>query len=173
MILAFDFDETIGCSEPLDDWLTEIIGSRGGRNSDWVRRIADAAREKNIQLMLWTNRSGWLLARAVHFCASRGIDFDFVNCGPWWSRLLQFIGLWSAKPPYDRIEDDKNGGIALITGPNGKPCVDFDIEGPNVLAWLELQPPTSAAKCHVPPLNWRCTRPAGHCGPCAAIPTNQ
>lgn len=28
------------------------------------------------------------------------------------------------------------------------------------------------AKCEVPPAGWRCTREAGHDGPCAALPTD-
>lgn len=30
---------------------------------------------------------------------------------------------------------------------------------------------SAMTKCHVPPAGWRCTREAGHEGPCAAWPT--
>jgi len=69
MILAVDFDGTI-----VHDRYPEI-GEARPQAIETIKKL----RSEGYQLILWTCRTGVHLARAVAWCAERGIRFDAIN----------------------------------------------------------------------------------------------
>ena len=63
--------------------------------------------------------------------------------------------------------------ISVLCGPDGKCCISSSDDDRRLIdsALAELAQADSVQEdaCHAPPLGWRCTRKAGHEGPCAAV----
>ncbi|MEA5061844.1 MAG: hypothetical protein VB054_00730 [Petrimonas sp.] len=72
MIIAVDFDGTI-----VKDTYPEIGEPMPGA-IDTLKKL----KKEGYQLILWTCRSGLLLAQAVTYCANMGIRFDAINANP-------------------------------------------------------------------------------------------
>jgi hypothetical protein len=119
MILALDFDCTIACYVfPFSQ--VEVVGSKGTKATDSIKKFVAAG----ATIVLWTNRVGPLLWWAEKFCKDRGVHF----AKEWW---------WFArKIYYDKLVDDRAEGCPTLIGPNGKPCVDWDILEPKILEEL-------------------------------------
>ncbi|HMM16295.1 MAG TPA: hypothetical protein PKC47_02025 [Petrimonas sp.] len=72
MIVAVDFDGTI----VHDDY--PRIGDPVTGAIETLRKL----KKEGYILILWTCRTGLLLAQAVKFCAENGIRFDAINANP-------------------------------------------------------------------------------------------
>lgn len=75
------------------------------------------------------------------------------------------------------LERRKIEAAFLPTGSRGRPANKEQMEAAmqKVVTEVETGVPTkvaTVAKCQKPPAGWTCTRPAGHDGPCAAVPTS-
>lgn len=95
MIIAVDFDGTL-CENA---W-PEIGPAR------WpiINAIADAQRQ-GARIILWTNRAGALLARAVEWSEARGLHFDAVNANL--PEIIEQYGSDSRKITADVYVDDR------------------------------------------------------------------
>ncbi len=69
MIYAIDFDGTL-CENKYPE-----IGEPRQRGINTCRQL----KTKGHTLILWTCRSGKLLAAAVEWCKAQGITFDYIN----------------------------------------------------------------------------------------------
>ena len=95
MIIAVDFDGTL-CEQA---W-PEIGPAR------WsvINAILDAQRQ-GARIILWTNRAGAALTRAVEWCEARGLHFDAVNENL--PEIIEQYGSDSRKITADVYVDDK------------------------------------------------------------------
>ena len=108
MVIAFDFDGTLvkdefpNVGEPLEDGL------------NLMKRLI----EEDVEVVLFTVRSGNYLQDAIEFLRSRGIEDFFVN---------QNANTISDSPKvyYDVIFDDRAFGAPLVREPGKKPYLDW------------------------------------------------
>lgn len=68
-IIAVDFDGTL---------CTNVHPFIGDPNQELIN-VLIGLREKGAKLILWTCRAGSVLAQAVEWCKSFGLEFDAVN----------------------------------------------------------------------------------------------
>ncbi len=125
MIVAIDFDGTIV------EHVFPEIGAPVPGALDWMKKFQKAG----AQLILWTMRSdyqeaGNVLSEAVAYCAKNGIVFYGVNENP--------DQTWSDSPKAyaHTYIDDAAAGVPLIYPDEGRPYVDWDVVGPEVMKLL-------------------------------------
>jgi hypothetical protein len=124
VILGIDFDETI--AEQYWLTITEV--------PDALRCIAGFRNELKCELMLHSNRSGFVLKMAVDWCTEHGLIFDAVNRSVHWWQLIWFAG---PKPYADLWLDDRNPGTPLIYRPGRRPIIDWKLYEPMVRDLIE------------------------------------
>lgn len=108
MVIAFDFDGTLVKDE------FPRIGEPLQEGLDLMRKLI----EEDVEVVLFTVRSGKYLMEAVNFLNSQGITDFFVN------QNAQPVSD-SPKVYYDVIFDDRAFGTPLIRKPGEKPYVDW------------------------------------------------
>ena len=94
-VYAVDFDGTL-CERAWPE-----IGAPKWRIIDLVKLL----RRQGDKIILWTNRSGESLAKAIIWCAEHGLEFDAVN-----ANLPEEIERWNSDPRKigaDAYIDDK------------------------------------------------------------------
>jgi hypothetical protein len=139
LIFAVDFDGTIA------DHMFPDIGKPVPGAFKWMKRL----QASGAKLILWTMRSdlegepsaefpdvpgGNYLTQAVEFCRANGVEFWGVNCNP-----EQHSWTQSPKVYAHRYIDDAAAGCPLKENPRagGRPFVDWDAIGPELLIMLE------------------------------------
>lgn len=95
MIYAIDFDGTI-CFNSWPEVGKEIPGA-----ISTIKKIA-----KYNTIILWTCRQGEALEKAIEFCLSRGIKFDYINENV--PELIEKYGSDCRKITADYYIDDKS-----------------------------------------------------------------
>lgn len=121
--LAVDFDGTVV------DHAFPAVGAEVPDAADWLRKLVAAG----ARLVLWTMRSGATLAGAVAWYGARDIPLLGVNENP-----EQASWTSSPKAYAHAYVDDLAVGCPMITHPDtGRPCVDWSVVGPAVLALVE------------------------------------
>lgn len=94
-IIAVDFDGTLCCNA----W--PEIGEENEAVLDYVKH----QQRTGAKLILWTNRAGDRLEKAVAWCAERGLVFDAVNENL--PEIIQRFGGDTRKVFADEYLDDK------------------------------------------------------------------
>lgn len=120
MYIAIDFDGTIvkhaypGIGEPI-------------KSIPWILKFKEAG----AKVFLWTMRSDKELKEAVQYCKDNGLEFDGINTNPTQKT-------WTNSPKcYAHLYiDDAAFGCPLIYPEIGRPYVNWDIVGPEVLKLL-------------------------------------
>ncbi len=119
--LAIDFDGTIADHKYPD------IGKPVPGAFKWLKKL----KENGAVLILWTMRSdaessGPTLSEAVKFCEAYGVEFDFINENPQdWTE--------SPKVYAHKYVDDAAVGCPLVENKFGRPYVDWEVVGPELM----------------------------------------
>lgn len=95
MIIAIDFDGTI-----VEHKYPEI-----GEEIPNAFKVLNVLKEEGHTLILWTFRSGKLLAKAVHYCKQNGLEFYAINSN---SPEEAYVPQLSRKIYADLYIDDRN-----------------------------------------------------------------
>lgn len=127
MFIAIDFDGTIVAHEFPE------LGAPVPGAVEWMLKFQEAG----ARLILWTMRSDegdapGVLTAAIEYCRQQGIEFYGVNANPDQD--------WSKSPKaYAHVYvDDASACCPLRENPKmgGRPFVDWDVVGPQVLAMI-------------------------------------
>lgn len=122
-IIGLDFDGTV----------VEHAFPQVGSDLPFVVASLKQIASTGARIVLWTMRSGDLLADAVRWFADRGIPLWGVNSNP-------DQGTWTKSPKaycHLYVDDAALGAPLFDPSPGARPAVDWRKAGPSVLAFIE------------------------------------